>query len=187
MLNAISGNAPMFLSSFGTTTLYGNGLSAGTGGIVLTGGTFALSANNQIAAVSPLRLAGATLDVGAFSNTIAALTLSSSSTLGILVSSFTAGNFGNLTVNGYLNLGNATLNLTLSPGFSAPGAGTAIVLIRNVSNAAIVAQFAGLPDNSMFTVGSFKFLISYTGGAGHDSTLTSLIGLGLVIGARRWG
>ena len=90
-------------------------------------------------------------------------------------------------MNGPIDLGNATLNLTLSPGFSAPAAGTAIALIRNTSSAAIVGQFAGLADNSIFTVGSFKFLINYTGGAGHDSTLTSLIGLGLVIGVRRRG
>jgi hypothetical protein len=48
--------------------------------------------------------------------------------------------------------------------------GTIIVLIRNISNAAVVGQFAGLPNNSTL-IGGFSFRLSYTG---HDVTLTSL-------------
>jgi hypothetical protein len=174
MLNASSANAAMFLSTAGTTTLRGNGLNAGTNAINLTGGTFALSANNQLATASMLHVSGTTLKVGAFSDSIAALALTSTSTLGILVNAFSAGNFGNLRVNGAINLGNATLNLTLKSGFIAPPPGTTIVLIRNISNAPVVGQFAGLPNNSTLIGGGFSFRLSYTGGAGHDVTLTSL-------------
>jgi len=176
MLNTISGNAPEFLSAAATTTIYSTGLNAGTGGIVLTGGTFALSANNLIQSISPVRLAGnATLNVGTFSNTIFALKLIASSTLGIQVNSFSVGHFGQLSVTGpQLLLNGATLNLTLGAGFTKPATGTTIVLIRNIGNAAIVGQFAGHAEGSTITVGGFSFRISYQGGAGHDIALTAL-------------
>jgi hypothetical protein len=174
MLNAVSGNAPMFLASVSTTTLRSNGLNAGTNAINLTGGTFALSANNQLANASALHLNGATLKLGTFTDSLASLALNSTSTFGILVNAFSAGNFGSLSVNGAINLGNANLDLTLKGGFSAPPPGTTIVLIRNLGNAAVVGQFAGLPNNGTLSGGGFTFRISYTGGAGHDVTLTSL-------------
>jgi hypothetical protein len=180
MLTTKSGNAAQFLASAGTTTI--NNLNAGTQGIVLTGGTFALSGNDQISAISPVRLAGATLDIGAFSNTIASLTLSASSTLAFLINSVSAGNFGNLTVNqfGY-NLANASLDLTLKPTFTAP-TGSVITLIRDANNAGTMGTFAGLPEGSTISVRSkvqpydiiASFRISYMGGAGHDVTLTKV-------------
>jgi hypothetical protein len=172
-LATVSGNSAQFLASADTTNI--NFLSGGTGGIVLTGGTFALAGNNQISATAPVRLAGATLNVGAFSNSLTALTLSASSTLSILINSFSAGNFGNLTVSqfGY-NLQNATLNLTLKAGFVPPPSGSVITLIHNANNAAVLGTFAGLPEGTVFVVGGFSFRISYLGNGSHDVTLTKV-------------
>jgi hypothetical protein len=173
-LTTKSGNAAQFLTSVGTTMI--NNFNSGTGGIVLTGGTFALSGNNVISSTTPLRLgSGATLNTGAFSNTFAALTFAATSTLGILINSFSPGDFGSLTVNqfGY-SLGNATLNLTLKAGFVPPPSGSVITLIHNANNAGVLGQFAGLNEGAVFTVGGFSFRISYLGNGTHDVTLTKV-------------
>lgn len=162
-LSAVTASNAMFLFVSGTATLNGNGLNAGANAVYLTGGTFALSANNQIAAASSLCLTGAaTLNLGAFSATVAALTLSSTTTVRILINAFSAGNFGNLSVQGAINLGNATLQLTLGAGFTLPTTSASIFLIRRLGNSPITGRFGGLSNNTTFMVGAFSFRIIYT-------------------------
>jgi len=172
-LSAQSANANIFLAETGTASLTGAGLSAGAGTITLTRGIFGLTANNQIDSSSTLEVSGATLNLGTFSDTIAALAFTSTSTLTGRINSFAAGHFASLTVNGTISLGNAHLSLTLGAGFTLPPAGTAIVLIDNTSNSPVQGQFAGLPDKATLVVGGHHFRLSYTA-AGFDVTFTSL-------------
>jgi hypothetical protein len=160
----------IFLAETGTARLFGAGLDAGSGTVILTKGAFALTANDQIAAASSVNLSGATLSLGAFADTIAALTLTSTGTLAGQINSFVAGNFASLTVNGAINLGSGHLVLTLGSSFHAPAVGTIVALIDNPSSTPVVGQFAGLPDNSTLAVGSHHFRLSYTG-PGFDVTL----------------
>lgn len=161
-LSAGSSNAGIFLAGTGSATLTGTGLNAGTATITLTSGTFGLSADNQIAAASRLNVSGATLALGTFSDKIAGLTLSSSSTLSVLLKGFGTGQFGNLKVTGSVNLGNAVLSLALTPDYVPPLFGKGITLIQKVGSTPIVGHFAGLPNGSILVVGSHRFRILYT-------------------------
>jgi len=113
------------------------------------------------------------LNLETYSDTIAALTLTSTSTLAAQINSLVAGHYGSLTVNGAINLGNAHLGLTLGAHFAAPPSGTILALISNPSSGAVAGQFAGLPNNSTLMVGGHHFRLSYTGG-GFDVILTYL-------------
>ena len=57
-------------------------LNAGTGTSTLTGGTFNLSASNVLADTSKVDVSGGTLAIGAFSDTVATVTLTSGSITG---------------------------------------------------------------------------------------------------------
>jgi len=172
-LTADSTSGNIFLAESGTAILTGSGLDAGAGTINLTAGVFHFSANDQIATASSVRLSGATLNLEIYSDTIAALTLTSTSTLAAQINSFVAGHYGSLTVNGAINLGSAHLSLTLGAPFTAPSVGTVLTLLSNPSSGAVVGQFAGLPNNSTLIVGGHHFRLSYTGG-GFDVILTYL-------------
>ncbi len=172
-LSADSTSGNIFLAESGTATLIGSGLNAGAGTVNLTKGIFDFSANGQIAAASSVRLGGATLNLETYSDTIAALTLTSTSTLAAQINSLVAGHYGSLTVNGAINLGNAHLGLTLGAHFAAPPSGTILALISNPSSGAVAGQFAGLPNNSTLMLGGHHFRLSYTGG-GFDVILTYL-------------
>jgi hypothetical protein len=99
----LTANGPVTLSTKGPTLIGGpnvtGGLSAGTGTITLDGGTFTLSGNNLIATTSGLNLAGATLDLGAFSQSLASVRLTDGSMTGTgTLTSATAFDFRNGSV-----------------------------------------------------------------------------------------
>ena len=73
-----------------------------------------------------------------------------------------------LSVTGTVTLANCALQITTLPTFPA---GTTFTLIANDAPDAVVGSFAGLPENSVVTVGAQTFRIHYAGGTGNDVTL----------------
>jgi hypothetical protein len=79
--------------------------------------------------------------------------------------------YDQISMNGALNLTNATLRVTL--GFnSAPG--DVFSIINNNAAGPINGTFAGLPQNAHVTVNGARYRISYSGGSGNDVTLTHI-------------
>ena len=77
-----SGNSSEFLAATGLITIDASGLNAGTGTVEFDAGTFALGGSNRINDSTNLNLNGATLAIGAFSETVATVTLTSGSITG---------------------------------------------------------------------------------------------------------
>ena len=78
--------------------------------------------------------------------------------------------YDQLDVSGNVNLSGA-LNVSFVNGFtSSPG--QVFTIIRNLGSNPVTGSFAGLPEGTLFSVGGRLFQISYTGGSGHDVTLT---------------
>jgi hypothetical protein len=63
-------------------------------------------------------------------------------------------------VNGPVNLGNSTLNLSLGSGFAAGASSGATFTIIQSTNP-IIGTFAGLPEGFTLVVGGKTFTISY--------------------------
>jgi YVTN family beta-propeller protein/autotransporter-associated beta strand protein len=63
-------------------------------------------------------------------------------------------------------LNDATLTLTLQPGYT-PTAGATFTIVTHATG-----TFAGLPEGAVFTAGGLVFRISYHGGSGSDVVLT---------------
>jgi autotransporter-associated beta strand protein len=83
-----------------------------------------------------------------------------------------AGGYSQLVANGTINLGGATLNLTL--GFT-PALGQSFTLIKNGGKSAVTGTFNGLPEGSTLVVNGMTFQITYVGGSGHDVVLTRTV------------
>jgi len=79
--------------------------------------------------------------------------------------------YDQLTVNGTVNLGGATLAGILGAGFSPP-VGTAFTIIDNDGTDAVTGTFAGLAPGALVSIGGQSFSISYSGGTGNDVILT---------------
>jgi hypothetical protein len=79
--------------------------------------------------------------------------------------------YGQIQVNGTVNVGGASLSTTLAPGFIPPF-GMAFTIIDNDGTDPVVGTFAGLPQGATFTSGGQDFRVSYVGGTGNDVTLT---------------
>jgi autotransporter-associated beta strand protein len=79
---------------------------------------------------------------------------------------------GELDVTGHINLGGATLDLTLLAGFR-PAAGRQFEIIANDGTDPIHGRFAGLHQGDTFTVGGELFSINYHA-HGNDVVLTAL-------------
>jgi autotransporter-associated beta strand protein len=288
--NSSANNADEFLSEAHTVSV--TGLGAGTGTITLEGGTFSLGGNNAIAGASALRIAGAAVNLGPFSDNVAgveldngsitgtgtlssvngfdartgsisatlggtaglvktttgevtltgantyagpttinggtlliigtqngvgAVTVNNGGTLagtGVIAAPVTVNSGGELlpgqfvtspgilttgslqlatgatlvadlkspyntpgtdyprvNVNGTVNLNSATL--VLFGGTAAPSPGTALTIINNMGTSPVSGTFAGLPQRSTVTLGSFVGVINYGGGDGNDVTLTA--------------
>jgi hypothetical protein len=73
-----------------------------------------------------------------------------------------------LSVTGAVSLANCVLQITALPIFPA---GTTFTIINNDAADAVSGTFAGLPENSIVTVGAQSFRIHYAGGTGNDVTL----------------
>ncbi|MFL5329473.1 MAG: beta strand repeat-containing protein [Gemmataceae bacterium] len=77
--------------------------------------------------------------------------------------------YDQISVNGTVNLGNATLNTSYN-GFSIPG-GQVFRVIDNDGADAVTGTFNGLPDGATISVGAAICTISYVGGDGNDVTI----------------
>jgi hypothetical protein len=82
-----------------------------------------------------------------------------------------AGGHDQLHVRGTVNLGGATLLVTLLTNFTAVH-GDTFVLIDNDGTDPVTGTFAGLPEGTLLSVSNRVFRISYTGGTGNDVQLT---------------
>ena len=74
---------------------------------------------------------------------------------------------------GSVTLTNALLSTTLLASF-VPAVDASFIIINNDGMDAIVGTFAGLGDDTTFSIGGNAFRISYDGGSGNDVTLTAL-------------
>jgi hypothetical protein len=143
-------------------TLNANGNFAVAGGSLDGAGTF--GANNFTGGNISPGISGA-----GQMNFSAGLNLNSNVTLVIDGTGPVAGvSYDALSVTGAVVLANANLQITALPNFPA---GTIFTLINNDSTDAVIGTFAGLPENSVVTVGAQTFRIHYAGGTGNDVTL----------------
>ncbi|NBS89552.1 hypothetical protein EBS67_06060 [bacterium] len=94
--------------------------------------------------------------------------LNSLMTFGIQVGTV-SGISDQLNVVGAVTLNNALL--TVTPGQFLV-VGNVFTIINNNATDVVSGTFAGLPQNSTFSVGNYTFRISYIGGTGNDVTLT---------------
>ncbi|WP_088252982.1 FG-GAP-like repeat-containing protein [Fimbriiglobus ruber] len=79
--------------------------------------------------------------------------------------------YDQVNTTGTVDLGGATLNLNLA---FTPAAGDTFTIVNNDGTDPVVGTFAGLPEGSVFKVGSQFFQISYKGGDGNDVTLKAV-------------
>lgn len=79
-----------------------------------------------------------------------------------------ASQYDQLTVNGAVTLGGATLTVSSLP--SVP-VGTSFLIIDNDGTDLVSGTFDGLPENSLLTVSGQNFRIHYAGGTGNDVVL----------------
>ena len=103
--------------------------------------------------------------------TVKSLTMASGSTLTEELGGATVGTQYDQTVvqsGGTLNLGNATLSISLVNGF-APTYGEQFIIISNQTGSSIIGTFS---QGNTYISNGYAFSISYTGGAGHDVVLT---------------
>jgi hypothetical protein len=72
---------------------------------------------------------------------------------------------------GTIDLTNASLNVSLLNGYT-PAPGDSFTLISNPNNSTITGTFTGLAQGAVTNINGVNYQISYTGGSGHDVTLT---------------
>jgi fibronectin-binding autotransporter adhesin len=131
------------------------------GGIGTVGGSINVASGGTVApGISPGTLNGGSVAFDSGSNFNLEL---NGATVG--------GGYDQLNVTGTVNLGGATLNISL--GFT-PSVGAAFTIVDNDESDAITATFAGLAEGTTFLVGATMFQITYQGGDGNDLVLTTL-------------
>ncbi len=99
------------------------------------------------------------------------VTFDSTSTLQEELGGTAAGQFDQLNVTGTVDLGGATLDVSLYNSY-APALNSTYTIVNNDSTDAITGTFAGLVQGASFVVGGYTYTISYTGGDGNDVVLT---------------
>ena len=135
-------------------------INAGTLFINGTGNSQLIEVNNG-ATLGGTGIFGGTLTHN--SSTYAAIITGGSGTLAFDIGSGD-GQLDQLRVNGSLLLGSGTgLNVTLTDPSSVPGGD--LFLIFNDGTDPISGTFAGLPEGSLYTLGSQQYTISYLGNA----------------------
>jgi Ca2+-binding RTX toxin-like protein len=82
------------------------------------------------------------------------------------------GGYDQLAVNGVVNVGGSTLDLSLVNGFH-PVTGEAFDILS--SGNPIAGKFAGLPEGRKFSDDGVTWKITYHGGGGHDIVLTAVL------------
>ncbi len=130
-------------------------------------------ASDQLGATSTLNLGTTTgiADLGAHTQTLASLDLAPGRFSVVVAGTVPGEGHGRFTVNGPVNVTDATLTLTGTDPFVAlPG--TEITLIDNDGSDTVVGTFSGMPEGTPLAVGHTTCALSYVGGTGNDVTLT---------------
>jgi autotransporter-associated beta strand protein len=99
------------------------------------------------------------------------VTLESGAALEVEIGGTAAGAYDSVHVTGSVALGGATLDLSLTGGFS-PAPGARFTIIDNDGVDPVGGTFAGLAEGASVVLGSTRFHISYQGGAGNDVVLS---------------
>jgi autotransporter-associated beta strand protein len=156
----------------GGTLLVSNasGSGTGTGTVTANGGTLG-GTGTCVGAVT--MNTGSTLAPGTVNKQLStgALTLSSGSTFSVKFNGATHANTDRANVTGAVNLGNATLSVSL--GYT-PISGDKDTIILNDGADAIAGTFNGLAEGAIISVTTYKFAVSYVGGTGNDVVLTAI-------------
>ena len=79
--------------------------------------------------------------------------------------------FSQLVVTGNVNLTGSTLSTVFLNSFT-PTVGQSFEIINNEGTNAVTGTFNGLPEGTVFAVGSTHLKITYKGGSGNDVVLT---------------
>jgi len=148
----------------------GNLTSVALAGGTLSGGGIVGSVTSPGAGALAPGMAGTTAQLSMTN----ALTLTAANTFRARLLDSRPGGTGHDTVaaDGAVNLGGATLALTILQGFAAlPG--DQFMIVKNNSANPVTGTFAGLPQGAAFSAGGKGFTISYTGGNGNDVVLTA--------------
>ena len=160
-------------------TLLVNGAQAGSP-VSLNGGT--LGGGGTVGAITSAAPGGTVnpgIPAAAGHLTSGAITWNSATTFAVdLDGTAPWTGYDQLTVNGLINLNNCNLGISL--GYVA-GPSDQYTVISNNGGSAVTGIFNGLPEGTLFTIGTDTFTITYLGGAGNDVVLTHII---LVITAR---
>lgn len=98
------------------------------------------------------------------------LSLDANDSLGIEIIGTAPTLYDRLIVDGDVNLGGATLNLTSA--FALP-LGNTFTIIENNGPNGVSGTFAGLADGATITIGTNIYTINYAGGTGNDVVLTT--------------
>lgn len=201
---AVSGTGALAVSGGGTLVLAGS--ASHTGGTTVTGGILALDGGSTPSggsvsvsgggafggggATGRLTLADALLFPGVRGTagiiTTPRLTLGNQSTARFQLIPGSGGGYDSVTVNGPVELGNATLQLRWA---SEPTVGSQYRIITGATS--VSGTFLGLPEGSAFTMGGRRFSITYAAaseaGPGKDIVVTRLpaepVDLGITIAA----
>jgi hypothetical protein len=160
----VTGGNKLTLDQFETGASFVN-----TGAVtVAAGGTFTVTGGPYTQTGGTTTVAGTLSVSGAFGQSSGAAAI-------VLNGPIPGTEYGQIKVNGTVNLGGATIGAELwailGTGF-APPFGTIFTIIDNDGTDAVSGTFAGLPQGATFTTGGLGFRISYVGGTGNDVTLT---------------
>jgi hypothetical protein len=134
------------------------GLLTGTGGIEQIIGT----SNGGV--LSPGDATPGTLTAGD-------VLLDPSDTFAVALDGPGAGQYGQLSASGPVDLAGATLSVTLN---YAPAGTDSYVIIQNTSNAAVQGTFHNLPQGGTITVDGTQFVINYDGGPSGNEVILSV-------------
>ena len=151
-------------------TLVVDGSIATSSGVTVTGGTLAGTGT-----VSDLSVQhGGTVSPGNSPGrlTTGNLAFSSGATYKAEIGGTGAGQFDVLNVHGTVDLGGASLDLSLINGFSPTT--QSFVIVENDGNDAVTGIFAGAAEGATIAMGGRSFSISYHGGDGNDVALTAI-------------